>query len=65
MQIREVIDERTNRLEIIQLTSETFMDQKILKGLSRILRAGGTMEIETEDGYRGTIHFPGAGEESS
>ena len=51
--------------DLMEFKPEKFMDQKILKGLSRSLRAGGTMEIETEDGYRGTIHPPGAGEESS
>jgi hypothetical protein len=40
-----------------------FMDQKILKGLSRVFSCGGTIHIESDDGYKGTITLPGPAEE--
>jgi translation initiation factor 1 (eIF-1/SUI1) len=63
MQIREITDNLTGRVDLLEFQPQKFMDQKILKGLSRVFSCGGTIHIESDDGYEGTIHLPGPAEE--
>jgi hypothetical protein len=52
-----------NMLVELGAQPQKFMDQKILKGLSRVFSCGGTIHIESDDGYKGTITLPGPAEE--
>jgi translation initiation factor 1 (eIF-1/SUI1) len=63
MQIREITDNLTGRVDLLEFQPQKFMDQKILKGLSRVFSCGGTIHIESDDGYKGTITLPGPAEE--
>jgi hypothetical protein len=63
MEIRQITDNLTGRVDSVTFISKHFMDQKILKNLTRVFVGGGTITIDADDGYQGTTHYPGPAEE--
>lgn len=58
------INDLTDRTEQVMYIARSFMDEKILKNISRVFVSGGKIHIEAEDGYVGDITYPmGSSEE--